>query len=399
MTEPSPAQPAATEPQDPPPAPSSRRRAVEVVLVFLLSLGLTRLFSDLSQVSTFIAEQLFALVSAVFILIPYIVLTRREGDVDAILDAHALTWAGWPRALAYAGVLTIATAVPFFVGYHLWQTEVLHQRFTFDLDHYWHLPATLEGRPLLQDKPEAPEILIWRNGRVLHTRWSAGRHRGQRAHELTLSLTAHSGLIHTLKGQAWSNDPEVRRSATPKPSITLISNSNAPRSASFMLERVDQLQIQARLNGQPATAQLLRLGPSQSPPETIGAYDPTTQTLHLDRSLTWLPLIILVQLLLIALPEEFFYRGYIQTSIDRLTDERRWTLPQTPLHLSPAIVITSVLFGVGHVIINFNPSRMAVFFPSLLFGWLRDRTGTIVSCVVYHAACNLMVEVASHHYM
>ncbi|MBH23609.1 MAG: hypothetical protein CMH57_03900 [Myxococcales bacterium] len=393
------------QPQPPPQEDAStevspRRRAAEVAAVFVVSLVLTRLFSDLAQISTLIAEQLFALVSAVFILLPYAVLTRRPGHIDDTLDRHALTWDGWPRALGYAALLTLLTAAPFFAGYHAWRTAVLGHEFTFDVDHYWHLPSTLEGRPHLEERPDDPEILIWSEGRVLHTRWSAGRHRGDRAHNLTLELRVDDGLIHPLTGVAWSDDPEVRRDSTPKPAITLRSNSNAPRAASFVLEDATRLQVRALLNEQPATARLLRLGPSLAPVDDgVGDFDAATQTLDLDRSLWWLPLIILMQLLLIALPEEFFYRGYTQTSLDGLTGERRWAIPGTPLHLSPAIVLTSLMFGVGHVIINFNPSRMAVFFPSLLFGWLRDRTGTIVSCVVYHAACNLMVELAAQHYI
>ena len=41
---------------------------------------------------------------------------------------------------------------------------------------------------------------------------------------------------------------------------------------------------------------------------------------------------------------------------------------------------------------------MSVFFPSLLFGWLRERTGTIVTPMVYHAGCNLMVLFVGTHY-
>jgi membrane protease YdiL (CAAX protease family) len=36
-------------------------------------------------------------------------------------------------------------------------------------------------------------------------------------------------------------------------------------------------------------------------------------------------------------------------------------------------------------------TRLAVFFPALLFGWLRARTGGIGASVVFHALCNLYV--------
>ncbi len=34
--------------------------------------------------------------------------------------------------------------------------------------------------------------------------------------------------------------------------------------------------------------------------------------------------------------------------------------------------------------------RLAVFFPSLAFGWLRSATGSIVAPVFFHASCNLI---------
>ena len=91
------------------------------------------------------------------------------------------------------------------------------------------------------------------------------------------------------------------------------------------------------------------------------------------------------QLLVVALPEEFFYRGFLQT---RLRD----ALPQGRLflgaRLGPAFLLTAGLFAVGHLAI-FDIRRLAVFFPALLFGWLRERTGTVAGACLLHAACNL----------
>ncbi|MCA9547492.1 MAG: CPBP family intramembrane metalloprotease, partial [Myxococcales bacterium] len=33
-------------------------------------------------------------------------------------------------------------------------------------------------------------------------------------------------------------------------------------------------------------------------------------------------------------------------------------------------------------------------FPSLLFGWLRRRSGGVLAPAIYHAACNLLVDLA-----
>ncbi len=94
---------------------------------------------------------------------------------------------------------------------------------------------------------------------------------------------------------------------------------------------------------------------------------------------------VLDQLLVVALPEEFFYRGYLQT---RLRD----AYPQGKLflgaRLGPAFLLTALLFAVGHLAV-FQVWRLAVFFPALLFGWLRERTGTVLGSSLFHAACNL----------
>jgi len=92
------------------------------------------------------------------------------------------------------------------------------------------------------------------------------------------------------------------------------------------------------------------------------------------------------QLLVVALPEEAFYRGYLMTALDDVWKKR---VKLFGGYLSPGLVVSSLLFALGHVLTEPNPSRLAVFFPSLLFGFLRTRTGGIGASVGFHALCNL----------
>lgn len=92
------------------------------------------------------------------------------------------------------------------------------------------------------------------------------------------------------------------------------------------------------------------------------------------------------QLLVIALPEEAFYRGYLQTSLERELN-RSVTVFGTRVGLG--VVLTSAIFAVGHLLTELNPARLAVFFPSLVFGLLRARSGGIGASLVFHALCNL----------
>ncbi len=121
------------------------------------------------------------------------------------------------------------------------------------------------------------------------------------------------------------------------------------------------------------------------------------QTVGLDKlgqeSLVWLgPLSILwvlvQQALFIGLPEEWFYRGYMQNVFrDRYGDGffRLFGVP-----IGRAVLFTSLLFAAGHLAAIPHPFRLAVFFPSLLFGWMALRRGSLVSAILFHGAANTL---------
>ena len=104
---------------------------------------------------------------------------------------------------------------------------------------------------------------------------------------------------------------------------------------------------------------------------------------------------LLGQVLVIALPEEAFYRGYLQTRLDDAFGTR-WQL--LGARVGPSLLFTSLLFAAGHLATEYHPARLAVFFPSLLFGWMRARTGSIGSAVALHAACNLFASYLTSSY-
>jgi membrane protease YdiL (CAAX protease family) len=88
----------------------------------------------------------------------------------------------------------------------------------------------------------------------------------------------------------------------------------------------------------------------------------------------------------IALPEEAFFRGYLQTSLERELEPKINVLGA---RIGWGVVITSAVFAIGHLLTELNPARLAVFFPSLVFGYLRSKTRGIGSSVLFHAMCNL----------
>ena len=56
------------------------------------------------------------------------------------------------------------------------------------------------------------------------------------------------------------------------------------------------------------------------------------------------------------------------------------------------LLVASVLFALGHLLVDFNGLRLAVFFPALVFGWMRQYSGSILASVLFHASSNLVSE-------
>ena len=101
------------------------------------------------------------------------------------------------------------------------------------------------------------------------------------------------------------------------------------------------------------------------------------------------------QLVVVAIPEELFFRGYLMERLEQV-----W--PPTKSFLGAkigwALVVSSALFALGHLLVIPNPQRLAVFFPALVFGWMRARTGSIAAGATFHALCNVVSDVLHTSY-
>lgn len=98
------------------------------------------------------------------------------------------------------------------------------------------------------------------------------------------------------------------------------------------------------------------------------------------------------QVLLVALPEEVFFRGYVLSALSEAlrashaNDQKGQTFLAWKANLA-----CSALFALGHLAtIPTEIGRLAVFFPSLLFGLLRQRSGGVGAAILFHAACNVL---------
>lgn len=96
---------------------------------------------------------------------------------------------------------------------------------------------------------------------------------------------------------------------------------------------------------------------------------------------------ILVQVLVVGLSEELYFRGYLQSLWERAWPARR-RLFGVPF--GAGVVIASAVFALAHFVGEYHPARLGPFFPALLFGWMRTRNHSVLGAIVFHAYCNLL---------
>lgn len=106
---------------------------------------------------------------------------------------------------------------------------------------------------------------------------------------------------------------------------------------------------------------------------------------------------VVFQLIVIALPEEFFFRGYLQ---GRLNDVfgRPWKWKLLGAQLGPAYFIVCGVFAVSHSLMQFQWWHVFIIFPAAAFGWLREKTGSITASIFFHALSNVFARWTFIHY-
>ena len=115
---------------------------------------------------------------------------------------------------------------------------------------------------------------------------------------------------------------------------------------------------------------------------------------HPGHSKIW-TMFIFTQLVLVAFPEEFFFRGFLQEVFVKAFPAKRKVFG---VPMGMGIVFVSLVFAFSHSLIALQWWHGLIFFPALVFAWLKERTGTVWASVVFHAACNVFAYWVALHY-
>jgi membrane protease YdiL (CAAX protease family) len=100
-------------------------------------------------------------------------------------------------------------------------------------------------------------------------------------------------------------------------------------------------------------------------------------------------------LFFVAIPEEMFYRGYVQSRLDEVWEPTREVFGA---RVGWGLVVTCVIFAAGHSLVIVQWWHFAIFFPSLVFGWLRTKSDGIMAGAFFHAFSNVLVAILDRTY-
>lgn len=302
----------------------------------------------------------------VFMYLPLEVLHRKGIDPESFGIHRNEPW----RALKNALLVSLIVFPIYSIGFHVWQTQWLQKDLAPEAMRLDQWPVDIQDPPRVRAIPEG-EVQTYTYGDEFRIRWRLPA--GQRFEAL---VSSDEPITPTIGRPRFEGDS------------TAIYQGGSHGRVGFMIPG-NRVSMEVQAGGDRLPAKRLKTG------TTLSSAD--RNPYETERSYWWIINLVLLQFLLVALPEELFYRGYLQTRLDQLFSGSEREIFGVSVNVK-SIVITSALFAIGHIITIPAPSRLAVFFPSLLFGWMRRATGGILAPLIFHAFCNLFVEFAGLAY-
>ncbi|MEE2757205.1 MAG: MrtP family glutamic-type intramembrane protease [Myxococcota bacterium] len=312
-----------------------------------------------------IREYILAAVAALFLYLPLEVLHKKGIDPADFGISSKPVW----RSIKHAICVSMIIFPGYFAVYHVWQTQWLNNQVRENYERLDKWPMEIQDRPKVADMQEGA-VRLYTEGELFWIRWHLPP--GQQFH-----LRAKSdAVLETHVSRPYHRSEKEIKYRGPSDGRVAFKTSG------------QNLTLNIQAGGDELPADRLKLGAS------LKSADENPISFH--RSYWWIINLLLVQFLLVALPEEVFYRGYLQTRLDQLFPKQTKVMGVDVSVMS--LFLTSLIFAVGHYVTVPSPHRLAVFFPSLLFGWMRKASGGILAPLIFHALCNLAVEFASMNY-
>ncbi len=332
--------------------PLTRRRLLVLLEVCCATAAMALAIAAIQWTSSrlaVIAPWSSALVAGAFLGLPLAIggVRRLRGDVLGV--GTASIW----KATRVGLVVTLIIAVPFIVGYDLWQVRVLQN-------------ARGQGPGLLSYGLQYQAQDIDRHGRVVVAEKGVG-------------LEIDNGLAEGV--EVVGPCAAVAASQAGREGVVVAPGGR------LLVDAIDARSLTIR----DGTGGLI----SEESLVAAGSGEPLPQPIEAERDWPWLLWMLLTQVVVVALPEEAFFRGYVQGRLRAVLTPRRRILG---VDFGLAHVVSALLFALIHLVAVPSASRLLVFFPGLLFAWLAERSRSVIAPTVHHALCNAMMQAASRLY-
>jgi len=104
--------------------------------------------------------------------------------------------------------------------------------------------------------------------------------------------------------------------------------------------------------------------------------------------LSWL----LYQFLYVAVAEEVFFRGYLQSNIARLAVKMKCSRSQQNCI---TIILCAACFAAAHIIVQGQIASILTFLPGLILAWLFVRTKSLLAPILFHGLANTFYCIAT----
>ena len=91
----------------------------------------------------------------------------------------------------------------------------------------------------------------------------------------------------------------------------------------------------------------------------------------------------IISLLFVSCSEELFFRGFLMPLLSSFIKGNFW-------FFSYSNIVVSIVFSISHIFMHNIFWSTLVFFPSLIYGYFREKYGSILPPVILHFVYNLV---------
>lgn len=343
----------------------------EVTIALGVLFGSTFILLGLELIVPAIAGVTQPILACILLAIPVLVLRNKQLRVE---DLGATM--GPLGTVLKNSLFALLIIFPLFIGgFHIFQTQVLGAEPRWDTSELSRWNQELEHAPAAPCHMSEKGPVAWVDR---HGLWVIG------PTQSTLSVLGEK-LPNTARRVSCSTQGHARAGTAVKSDDGVLHAGPHLRGLLIRLDTIDSFHFTLRLNGETLSGESIRLGRYGEPAESIEA----------AKTPWWMLAYLIIHLGLVALPEEWFFRGYLQGRLDQL-----WGTPRRFLgvDLGWGIIVSAAAFAALHPILIPGFHRLLVFFPALFFGWLRARTGHIGAAILVHALSNLLLAIISRMY-